>query len=160
MCETHALRVTIQRFLLLKISSRMEILWLFVRTSVLLKHGYGYNTIRIRGFTGDSLAGSAVVALALLPPFARTIKSKSIPMDTCKKFKCLISASFKSALFDHFELRNVAMLRAVVKVYLAVIGGKHRMHINILMPVLNHSCFQVMAYTMAMRIGSQGRERR
>ncbi|KAI8550214.1 hypothetical protein RHMOL_Rhmol06G0087300 [Rhododendron molle] len=44
MCETHALRVTIQRFLLLKISSRME--------------------------------SSAVVALALLPPFARTIKSK------------------------------------------------------------------------------------
>ncbi|KAI8550211.1 hypothetical protein RHMOL_Rhmol06G0087300 [Rhododendron molle] len=88
MCETHALRVTIQRFLLLKISSRMEILWLFVRTSVLLKHGYGYNTIRIRGFTGDSLAGSAVVALALLPPFARTIKSKrtialSCLMDSC-----------------------------------------------------------------------------
>ncbi|KAI8550212.1 hypothetical protein RHMOL_Rhmol06G0087300 [Rhododendron molle] len=56
MCETHALRVTIQRFLLLKISSRME--------------------------------SSAVVALALLPPFARTIKSKrtialSCLMDSC-----------------------------------------------------------------------------
>ncbi|KAF7140672.1 hypothetical protein RHSIM_Rhsim06G0069600 [Rhododendron simsii] len=72
--------------------------------------------------------GSAVVALALLPPFARTIKCKRytlsliqlqsvIPMDTCKKFKCLISASFKSVLFDHFELRNVAILRAVVMAY-------------------------------------------
>ncbi|KAG5544550.1 hypothetical protein RHGRI_017098 [Rhododendron griersonianum] len=47
------------------------------------------------------------------------------------------------------------MLRAVVKVYLAVIGGKHIMHINILMPVLNHSCFQVMAHAMAMREQSQ-----